>query len=73
MLDGVFHKNVSACIEGDSIFSLDDTTMYNILASFEGNVIAEDGAFVHDVLGLSDDGISFECALVRQSVLGICN
>ena len=47
--------------------------MYNILASFEGNVIAEDGAFVHDVLGLSDDGISFECALVRQSALGICN
>ncbi len=47
--------------------------MDNVLASFEGNVIAEDGAFVHDVLGLSEDGISFECALVRAKCPGICN
>ena len=43
------------------------------MACFEGEVISENGTGINDIFRLHDDGISFECALVRQSTLGICN
>ena len=73
MLDGVLHDNVSACIEGDFVFSFDDTTLHNVLASFERYVVAKDSAFIDKFFRFRNNGISFQCALVSKCFFRICN